>query len=292
MSRALGDELLYELPGGGRALFTTRADGNVSSVGGIGHEHGHDARERLRTRLGLRALARGYQVHGTTVLSIRGETGLFDPGADSHPGPDSNSASGQPSVRADGHVTSVAGVGAMALAADCLPVALGCEGAVAMIHAGWRGLAAGVLEEGVRALRELDPVVGTGEITAVIGPGAGPCCYEVGPEVHAAFDSGMFDSGALDLGTSDSGMSDSGALDLGTSDSGMSDPEMSHAGEATQTPNETTIDLKSIARMRLLAAGVRRVDDVGVCTICDERFFSHRREGADAGRQAGIAWLG
>ena len=53
-----------------------------------------------------------------------------------------------------------------------------------MVHAGWRGLAAGVLEEGVRALRELG---GEGEIVAVIGPGAGPCCYEVGEEVHAAF---------------------------------------------------------------------------------------------------------
>ena len=275
----MGDELLYELPGGGHALFTTRADGNVSSVGGIGHEHGHDVRERLRTRLGLRALARGYQVHGTTVLSIRDRTELFDPGSDSHPGPDSHSANGpdsnstigQPSIRADGHVTSVTGVGAMVLAADCLPVALGCEGAVAMVHAGWRGLAAGVLEEGIRALREQGPVVGAGEITAVIGPGAGPCCYEVGPEVHAAFDAEALSSGMVD--------------------SERSRSETSPLEQAAGAPNKT-IDLKSIARMRLLAAGVRRVDDAGVCTICDERFFSHRREGADAGRQAGIAWLG
>ena len=70
----------------------------------------------------------------------------------------------------------------MVLSADCLPVALGCEGAVAMVHAGWRGLAAGVLEEGVAALRELG---GRGAIEAVIGPCAGGCCYEVGPEVHA-----------------------------------------------------------------------------------------------------------
>ena len=51
-----------------------------------------------------------------------------------------------------------------------------------MVHAGWRGLAAGVLEEGVLALRELG---GEGDIAAIIGPGAGPCCYEVGEEVHA-----------------------------------------------------------------------------------------------------------
>ena len=61
----------------------------------------------------------------------------------------------------DGHATALRGVGAMVLVADCLPVALGAGGAVAVLHAGWRGLAAGVLEEGVRALRELG---GEGEI--------------------------------------------------------------------------------------------------------------------------------
>jgi len=224
--------------GGGHALFTTRADGNMSSVGGVDHEHGREARERLRTRLGLRGSVRGYQVHGTTVLSIRTDSEVPDPAADV----------AQPPVQADGQVTSVAGVGAMVLAADCLPVALGSKRAVAMLHAGWRGLAAGVLEEGVRVLRELEPGA---EIAAVIGPGAGSCCYEVGLEVHAAFD---------------------------------------HAGAGAA--GKGTIDLKAIARARLLAVGVQRVDDVDLCTICDERFFSHRREGTDAGRQAGIAWLG
>jgi len=247
----LSEDLAFALPGGGHVLFTSRADGNMSSVGGVDHAQGEQACERLRTRLGLRALARGYQIHGTTVVSIRDETALPDPDPDPRPGPgpgpDSSPTSGRPSIQADGQATSLAGVGAMALAADCLPVALGCEGAVGMIHAGWRGLAAGVLEEGVRAVRELG---GEGEIAAVIGPGAGPCCYEVGPEVHAAFD-----------------------------------PVGAHpAGRGT-------IDLKAIATARLLTAGVDRVDDVELCTICDERFFSHRREGADAGRQAGVAWL-
>jgi YfiH family protein len=138
----------------------------------------------------------------------------------------------------------------MVLTADCLPVALGSAGAVAMLHAGWRGLAAGVLEEGVGAVRDL----GAGEeIVAVIGPGAGVCCYEVGAEVHAA------------LGSVGSDGSDGSA-----------------AGH---------IDLHAIARERLLAAGVSRVRDPGICTICDRAFFSHRREGARAGRQAGVAWL-
>ncbi len=231
-------ELIFDLPGSGQALFSTRAHGNLFSVGGLDHEHGYDARERLREQLGLRRLARSYQVHGSTVLRIRTDADVAA----------LDSATAAPPVQADGHAASVAGVGVMVLAADCLPVALGNEGAVAMIHAGWRGLAAGVLEEGVRALRELD---GTGDIAAIIGPGAGPCCYEVGEEVHSAF------AGAHRIGT----------------------------------PPTRRIDLAAIARDRLRGAGVTDVRDVGACTICDERFFSHRRERALAGRQAGVAWL-
>ncbi len=247
------DELVFDLPAG-RALFTTRAHGNMSSVGGLDHKHGHDTREHLRLSLGLRSLARGYQVHGTTVLRIRADA---DVAATDTAAPDSTSA--RPPVHADGHATSVAGVGAMVLAADCLPVALGSEGAVAMVHAGWRGLAAGVLEEGVCAVRELG---GDGEIAAIVGPGAGPCCYEVGPEVHAAF---AFAS---------AGASPSPVLAAAVHNGG------------------SPIDLKTLARERLLAVGVDRVHDLGLCTICDERFFSHRRERARAGRQAGVAWLG
>jgi YfiH family protein len=66
------------------------------------------------------------------------------------------------------------------LVADCLPVALAAPGAVAMLHAGWRGLAGGVLANGLRAL-------GDGPVTAAIGPGIGVCCFEVGDEVRAAF---------------------------------------------------------------------------------------------------------
>ena len=89
----------------------------------------------------------------------------------------------------------------------------------------------------------------------MIGPGAGPCCYEVGEEVHAAF----------------------GGQSIGT--------------PPGRRPPGRRIDLKAIARERLLAAGASEVRDVNLCTICDERFFSHRREGARAGRQGGVAWL-
>jgi polyphenol oxidase len=216
----------FELPGDGRVLFTERAHGNLSSVGGDGSEHGRRAQAALREQLGVRRLFRGYQVHGSVVRRL------------------CDAAEAGDDVEADGQATALRNLGAMVLTADCLPVALGAsDGAVAMVHAGWRGLAAGILEEGVRAVRELG---GAGEIVAIVGPGAGPCCYEVGEEVHAAFD---------------------GAHRAGHN-----------------------IDLKAIAHERLLLVGVAEVRDVAACTICDRRFFSHRREGARAGRQGGVAW--
>lgn len=237
-------ELVFELAGGGRALFTERRHGNMSpsgddaSVGGDGAQDAERARERLREHIGVEHLLHSYQEHGTVVRRVRATP------ATEHHERAGGTRAGQEPPRADGQATVLAGVGAMVLAADCLPVALGCSGAVAMIHAGWRGLAAGVLEEGVLALRELS---GTEQIVAIIGPGAGLCCYEVGPEVHGAF------GGAHARGRH--------------------------------------IDLRAIARERLLAAGVAEVRDVNACTICDSRFFSHRREGNRAGRQAGVAWL-
>jgi polyphenol oxidase len=222
-------ELELELPDGGRALFTTRAVGNLSTRAGEQHEHGLQHRGELCESLGLQWLCATPQVHGTYVQRVR----------------DASGAGGQPvSESADGHATALRGIGTMVLAADCLPVALGCTGAVAMLHAGWRGLAAGVLEEGVLALHEL---AGEQPIVAIVGPGAGACCYEVGAEVHQAL--------------------------------GVGEGVAGH------------IDLRAIAHERLLGAGVSRVLDVDVCTICDQRFFSHRREGERAGRQAGVAWL-
>lgn len=234
-----------ELPGGGRALFGDRSHGNLSSVGGEHAAEGASARARLRERYGLAALVRGYQVHGTVVGRIHADGARRGAGetADVRELADTEA---QPDFRADGHASAAPGVAAMVLAADCLPVVLGARGAVAALHAGWRGLAAGVLEEGVAALRD---VGGEGEIVAVLGPCAGACCYEVGEEVHAAF-GGAHRDGRL-------------------------------------------LDLRAIAAERLLAAGVGEVrDGVGACTICDERFFSHRREGERAGRQAAVAWLG
>jgi polyphenol oxidase len=217
-----------ELPGNARALFCSRAQGNLSTQRGDGHERGRDARDRLCDELGLRWLCASRQVHGTAVQRVRAQDGRGGEAV---------------AIDADGHATALAGIGTMVLTADCLPVALASADAVAMVHAGWRGLAAGVLEEGVRAVCD----VGSADaLVAVVGPGAGACCYEVGGEVHNAF------------------------------------------GVAVDTPQN--VDLREIARERLLAAGVEQVLDARACTICDPRFFSHRREGARAGRQAGVAW--
>jgi YfiH family protein len=229
-ARELESERVIELPGSGRVLFTTRADGNLSTGAGDHHNQGMQRREALCERLGLPWICSSRQVHGTAVNVPEQLAG----------------AGGEAlALDADGHATTAPGLGVMVMAADCLPVALGCNGAVAIVHAGWRGLSAGVLEQGVGALRRL--TAGEAAITAVIGPGAGVCCYEAGPEVHDA---------------------------LGTA----------HA-------RGRHANLRAIARDRLLAAGAADVRDVDTCTICDERFFSHRREGVRAGRQAGVAWL-
>ena len=228
-------ELRFELAGGAHVLFTSRTHGNLSTQTGDEHERGREARDTLCAELGLDWLCASRQVHGTLVQRVSTVTG---------------SRGEAVAIDADGHATALTGVGTMVLTADCVPIALARDGAVAMLHAGWRGLAAGVLEEGIGALRELGAA---GPIEAVIGPGAGVCCYEVGPDVHAAF--------------------------------GQDNPD-------TPYRDGKNIDLRGIARERLLVAGVARVLDADVCTICDERFFSHRREGLRAGRQGGVAWLG
>jgi polyphenol oxidase len=114
-----------------------------------------------------RPLAFARQVHGTRVLTVDGATD-----------PDGAVA------EADGVATASRELVALVLTADCLPVALATTNAVAMVHAGWKGLADGVLEAGVQALRALDA---DGRIHAAIGPAAGVCCYEVGDEVAARF---------------------------------------------------------------------------------------------------------
>jgi YfiH family protein len=172
---ASGEHVEVDLPGA-RVLFTTRL-GGVSwgpyATLNLGRFTDDDPRavernrELVQERVGVE-LAYARQVHGSRVLRVSAPR---------------DEAAELP--HADGHATAAPGVAPMVLTADCLPVAVAGAAAVAMLHAGWRGLAADVLAEGVRAVQEL----GGSEngLIAVIGPGARACCYEAGKEVHAAF---------------------------------------------------------------------------------------------------------
>lgn len=121
-------------------------------------------------------IAMGWQVHGTDLRDWDGP-----PGGD------------EELAKVDGHVTTARELPLMVLVADCLPVALAGDGCVAMLHCGWRGLAGGILE---RALARFPRPP-----AAVLGPAIGPCCYEVGPEVLAAFEpvEGVAEGCMLDL---------------------------------------------------------------------------------------------
>jgi YfiH family protein len=133
------------------------------------------------------------------------------------------------------------------VSADCLPVALvrrrGRPG-LCLAHVGWRGLLAGILEAGASALG--------GDLAAVIGPGIGACCYEVGEEVagpaRAAFGAGV--------------------------------------------ARGRRLDLAAAAARALRRAGVGQVDLLHECTACHpQRYFSHRRDGGRTGRQGAVAYL-
>ncbi|HEY2160386.1 MAG TPA: polyphenol oxidase family protein [Solirubrobacteraceae bacterium] len=233
----LDARLTVELPGA-RAAFTTR-HGGVSegpyrslNLGRLTDDQPDAVRQNrslLEARLGM-PLAMIRQVHGARVKRL---TGPPDPA--------------EPLEELDGQATSACDVAPIVLVADCLPIAVAGEGAAAILHAGWRGLAGGIIDEGVRAVREL----GAEEpLAAAIGPGAGACCYEVGEEVHARFES-----------------------------------------YGPTARDGRYLDLKAVARIQLERAGVGSVRDLGLCTICDEDFFSHRRDHGITGRQAGVVWL-
>jgi purine-nucleoside/S-methyl-5'-thioadenosine phosphorylase / adenosine deaminase len=176
----------------------------------------------------LERLALNYQVHSSRVLraapAMRGE-------------------------HADGLWTDEPGLPILAMSADCLPIVLARTGedepAVAVLHAGWRGLLEGIAAAGAQAL-------GDGMLTAAIGPGIGPCCYEVGEEVAAPFSERFGDD----------------------------------------VIRERRLDLWTSAERALRAAGVERVDRFDRCTACEpETFFSHRRDAGRTGRQGVIAYV-
>jgi YfiH family protein len=135
-------------------------------------------RELLAQALGrdAGAVAMGWQVHGPEVQVHHGPP---------PPGRRGFGSPGDDLARVDAQVTDSPAVTPLVLVADCVPVALAAPGAVAMVHCGWRGVAAGVVERAVTALRRIGGK--RGEVCAAIGPAIGPCCYDVGPEVSDVF---------------------------------------------------------------------------------------------------------
>ncbi len=176
------------------------------------------------------------QVHGTRVVEAAG--------GDHYP-------------EADASYTRRQGIACAVLTADCLPV-LFCNRAgtvVAAAHAGWRGLADGVLESTVTALGEAPE-----NLLAWLGPAIGPDAFEVGPEVRDAFC--------------------------------QHDPEAAGCFRLSPTrQNHYLADIYALARQRLARAGVTAIYGGGECTVSDPtRFFSYRRDG-QTGRMATLIYL-
>ncbi len=251
--------------GRGRAAFSTRL-GGVSAAPfdslnlGLLTEDGADAVAENRGRLaaalgfGVDRVAFARQVHGSALITQAGPP-LHRPFASPAGGGETDAEGGEGLPVADGQVVTKPGTAGLVFVADCLPVALSGPRGVAMLHCGWRGLAGGIVAAGAQAVDAT---------RAAIGPGIGPCCYEVGDEVLDAF-------ARLGPGI---------AVDA---------PEGNAGGGRSAGRH---LDLPELARRLLAEAGVGEVEAAGLCTRCEERlFFSHRRDAGRTGRQAGVAWL-
>ena len=254
-------------PPGVRALTTLRGPAGVSRPPfdrfSFGLRNGDEAdavaanRELLERGLDLPSPPVWLkQVHGTRVVRVTHPLPDHPPPAGDGGKPNADTVSlpspGEP--EADAAVTADAGVVLAILTADCLPVVFAAEDGseVGAAHAGWRGLAVGVLEATVAALH-----APPAQLLAWLGPAAGPRHYEIGAEVREAFLT--------------------------------HDPRASEAFTATR-PGHWRVDLYALARQRLAAAGVHRVYGGGLDTLVDAaRFFSHRRD-ARTGRMATLVW--
>lgn len=239
------EHLAIDLPGA-RAIFTTRRGGFSTgpfSTLNLGRLTLDDPEAVSRNRAVVQDRAGGRlamirQVHGCRVLR------LTDPARGSGPDPQWELE------EADGQATALPGVAPIVLTADCLPIAIAGGSAAAMVHAGWRGLAEGVVAEGMRALRELGD--GRAPVVAAIGPGAGPCCYEVGEEVHERFHS--------------------------------------FGGRARRGRNLDMKAIAREQLLSAGVESVHDVGLCTMCSA-RSMFFSHRRDGGVTGRQAGVIWL-
>ncbi len=249
MSDALLD-LEWQLPRGVRAAFTTRQGGvsaapwdSFNLAAHVGDDPASVAanRARLRTLLGLSAEPAWLnQVHGTAVADLDAP------------------AAGATTLTADAAVTSAAGCACAIMVADCLPVLFASRDGrrIGAAHAGWRGLANGVLENTVAAMG-----VAAGSLTAWLGPAISQRHFEVGDEVREQFVA--HDAGAA--------------------------PHFSPNARA-----RWQADLVALARRRLTALGVGEMQGGDWCTYAQgERFFSHRRDSqktGGSGRMTALIW--
>lgn len=165
-----------------------------------------------------------------------------------------------PETSGDGLVADRPGCRVGVWTADCVPVLLVAAGVrvAAAVHCGWRGSAAGILEEAIEVL-ERRFTVRASDLEAALGPSIGECCYEVGPEVREAF--------------------------------------VTRAGSRlgqigfTHRPGTLRLDLRGFLAAELADLGVRHVERVGPCTSCrNDLLHSYRREPQAKGRQ--LSWIG
>ena len=239
--------LVVPLAPGITAAFTTRAGGVSDSPYAtlnlalhVGDDeaavHANRAVAANALRLDAERVTWCEQVHGDVVATVTaGDAGRTLPGADAL-------------------VTAEPAVPLAVLAADCVPVLLAdrVRGVLAAVHAGRRGLVAGVVEVAVGTM--LDLGARRDDIVGAVGPAIGPCCYEVGDDVAA-------------------GVTDTLPVT-----------------RATTRQGTTGLDLPGGVRFVLAREGVRTVTSVGGCTAHQPGFFySHRRDGV-TGRHAGIVW--
>lgn len=241
----------WPAPASVSALVTSRSGGvslpprdtlNLALHVGDQPAHVEQNRHRLQQLLpGGTRLQWLNQVHGTRVFNCT------DPASTDVP-------------EADAAIARQAGQGVAVLTADCLPVLFADTGGrcVAVAHAGWRGLQAGVLEN---VVKQMD--VPADEVLAWLGPAIGPCHFEVGEEVREAF----------------------------LAEAGTDCVAVAACFQACNQGGKWMADLYGLARSRLAAAGVQSVCGGGLCTHCEvSRFYSYRRDG-ETGRMASLIWL-
>jgi YfiH family protein len=233
----------WAAPGPYRVAFSTRLGGvsegpyaslNLGAKTHDDYDRVSENRGRLcvETRADPTSAAMAYQVHGPKVTEASPK-GLLVP---------------TQFEQCDGLWSDCPGQAMLLLTADCLPVAL-CRSdgnpGLALLHVGWKGLLAGIVESGASAL-------GSGDLAAAIGPGVGPCCYEVGEEVSA--------------------------------------PYRERFG--ADVMRGRNLDLPLAAERALHEAGVGSVERMDICTACHpELFFSHRRDNGVTGRQGVIGYV-